>query len=179
MLRHGDEIGHSQRGNNNAYCQDNEISWLDWEHADGRFAAFCADLVAFRHRHPVFRRRRFFEGRPIFGTELSDIGWFRPDGQEMAPDDWQTGFAKSLGVFLNGDALPDPDRYGNRVSDDTFLLLFNAHLDDVTFMLPGGKWGHLWRTDLDTALSVTQDQVQSAGTKVIVAAYSLQILRRV
>ena len=114
MLRHGDEIGHTQQGNNNAYCQDNEISWLDWEHADDQFLTFCAELVAFRSRHPVFRRRRFFEGRPIFGSDLSDIGWFRPDGAEMTPDDWNTGFAKSLGVFLNGDALPDPDRRGRR-----------------------------------------------------------------
>src|SRR5579863_1798111 len=87
MIRHGDELGHTQDGNNNAYCQDNELSWLDWEHADGDFVAFCADLVAFRHQHPVFWRRRFFEGEPIFGGELSDIAWFRPDGAEMTDDD--------------------------------------------------------------------------------------------
>ena len=177
MLRHGDELGHSQHGNNNAYCQDNEISWLDWEHADHEFLAFCAEVVAFRHRHPVFRRRRFFSGRPIFGTELSDIGWFRPDGLEMTPDDWQTGFAKSLGVFLNGDALPDPDR-GHRVSDDTFLLLFNAHHEEVSFLLPGGTWGQPWLTDLDTAAVSTRHQTHPGGTEVVVAARSLQILRR-
>ena len=179
MLRHGDELGHSQHGNNNAYCQDNELSWLDWEHADDHFLAFCAAIVAFRHRHPVFRRRRFFEERPIFGTELSDIGWFRPDGQEMTPEDWQTGFAKSLGVFLNGDTLPDPDRRGRPLSDDTFLLLFNAHYDEVSFLLPGEKMGQQWLTDLDTAAASTRPQTQLAGTKVAVAAYSLQILRRV
>jgi glycogen operon protein len=179
MLRHGDELGHSQHGNNNAYGQDNDLSWLDWEHPDGQFLAFCAEVVAFRHRHPVFQRRRFFEERPIFGTGLSDIGWFRPDGQEMTPDDWQTGFAKSLGVFLNGDALPDPDRYGRRVTDDSFLLLFNAHHGEVPFLLPGRKWGQLWLTDLDTAVPTTKQEVQPAGTKVVVAACSLQILRRV
>ena len=179
MLRHGDEIGHSQRGNNNAYCQDNELSWLDWEHADEEFLDFCAEVAAFRHRHPVFRRRRFFEGRPIFGAELSDIGWFRPDGLEMTPGDWQTGFAKSLGVFLNGDALPDPDPHGRRVTDDSFLLLFNAHYGDVPFLIPGGKWGQLWLTDLDTAVASTRHEIQPAGTKVVVAARSLRILRRV
>ena len=137
MIRHGDELGHSQQGNNNAYCQDNELSWLDWEHADLDFVAFCADLVAFRHQHPVFWRRRFFEGEPIFGGELSDIAWFRPDGAEMTDDDWQAGFAKSLGVFLNGDALPDPDPRGRRLRDDSFLLLFNAHHEDVTFVAAG------------------------------------------
>jgi glycogen operon protein len=186
MLRHGDELGHSQQGNNNAYCQDNELSWLNWErdHAGEQFRAFCAEIVAFRRQHPVFRRRRFFEGRPIFGTELSDIGWFRPDGQEMTPDDWQAGFAKSLGVFLNGDALPDPDPQGRRVTDDSFLLLFNAHSGDVSFLLPGGKWGHLWLSDLDTAAKTAAREVQKqealpAGTKVLVAAYSVQVLRRV
>ncbi len=119
MIRHGDKFGHSQGGNNNAYCQDNEISWLDWEHADRELVAFCADLVGFRHQHPVFRRRRFFEGEPIFGGELSDIAWFRPDGAEMTDDDWQAGFAKSLGVFLNGEALPDPDPRGRRLRDDS------------------------------------------------------------
>jgi isoamylase len=179
MLRHGDEIGHSQQGNNNAYCQDNEISWLDWEHADQQFLAFCAELVAFRHRHPVFRRRRFFEGRPIFGSGLSDIGWFRPDGAEMTPDDWNTGFAKSLGVFLNGDALPDPDRRGHRLSDDSFLLLFNAHYEDVTFVLPDGPWGERWLPDFDTAVIPVPSEPQLAGTKVVVAARDVQILRRV
>ena len=104
---HGDELGHSQYGNN-AYCQDNELSWLDWERADDQLLAFCADIVAFRRRHPAFRRRRFFEERPIFSTELSDIGWFRPDGQEMTPDGWQTGFVKSLGVFLTLTRCPTP-----------------------------------------------------------------------
>jgi glycogen operon protein len=179
MLRHGDEIGHSQQGNNNAYCQDNEISWLDWEHADDQFLAFCAELVAFRSRHPVFRRRRFFEGRPIFGSDLSDIGWFRPDGAEMTPDDWNTGFAKSLGVFLNGDALPDPDRRGHRLTDDSFLLLFNAHWEDVIFLLPGGASGERWLPDFDAAVVPVPSEPLPAGTKVVVGARDVQVLRRV
>ncbi len=178
MLRHGDELGHSQQGNNNAYCQDNELSWLDWEHVDDLFLAFCTDVIAFRRKHPAFRRRRFFEGRPIFGTKMSDIGWFRPDGQEMEPEDWETGFAKSLGVFLNGDALPDPDRRGSRLSDDSFLLLFNAHDGEVRFVLPGGAWGQLWVTDIDSAAFPSKHQQYCAGAKVTVAARSVLVLRR-
>jgi isoamylase len=179
MLRHGDELGHSQGGNNNAYCQDNEISWLDWEQADERFLAFCAKLIAFRVRHPVFRRRHFFEGRPIFGEPLSDIGWFRQDGQEMTPKDWQAGFAKSLGVFLNGEALPDPDPRGQRLADDSFLLLFNGHHGDVTFVLPGGTWGTLWLPEFDTTSVPAARDAQPAGAKVVVAARTVQVLRRI
>jgi isoamylase len=181
MIRHGDEIGHTQHGNNNAYCQDNETSWLDWEHADGEFLDFCAEMVAFRRQHPVFRRRNFFEGRPIFGTRLadSDIGWFRPDGQEMENGDWDNGFAKSLGVFLNGDALPDPDLRGRRVTDDTFLLLFNGHHEDVTFVLPGRAWGRQWLAEIDSAGSPARTRPYRASGKVAVGARSVQILRRV
>jgi isoamylase len=181
MLRHGDEVGHSQQGNNNAYCQDNELSWLDWEHADERFLAFCAEVIAFRRKHPVFARRRFFEGRPIFGSKKmsdSDIGWFRPDGQEMETDDWETGFAKSLGVFLNGDALPDPDRRGRRLTDDSFVLLFNAHDGEVPFVLPGGAWGQLWVADIDSACFPSKHEVYVAGAKVTVAPRSVLVLRR-
>ena len=179
MLRHGDELGHTQRGNNNAYCQDNELSWLDWEHVDEEFMSFCAGLVAFRRQHPVFRRRRFFEGLPIIGSELSDIGWFRPDGAEMTEKDWQTGFAKSLGVFLNGDALPDPDPRGRRLSDDSFLLLFNAHHGDVRFMLPRRAWGRRWVTEYNTASVAPAHKSYPAGGRVVVAARSVQVLRRV
>jgi isoamylase len=178
MIRHGDELGHSQRGNNNAYCQDDELSWLDWENADGEFLAFCEDLVDFRSRHPVFRRRHFFEGEPIFGGELSDIGWFRPDGGEMTDDDWQTGFAKSVGVFLNGEALPDPDTRGRPVKDDSFLLLFNGHHEDVTFVLPGKEWGRRWVTELTTVSDPGVRKPKSAGAKVTVAGRSVQVLRR-
>jgi glycogen operon protein len=179
MIRHGDELGQSQGGNNNAYCQDNEISWLDWEHADAGFLAFCADLVSFRHQHPVFWRRRFFEGEPIFGGELSDIGWFRPDGVEMTDDDWHAGFAKSLSVFLNGDALPDPDPRGRRFRDDSFLLLFNAHHEDVTFVLPGKEWGRRWVTELTTVSDPSVRKPKPPSAKVTVAGRSVQVLRRV
>jgi isoamylase len=184
MIRHGDEIGHTQLGNNNAYCQDNEISWLDWERADADFLGFCAELIEFRRQHPVFRRRRFFEGEPITGTRHSDadIGWFRPDGQEMSPEDWNAGFAKSVTVFLNGDALPDPDRRGQRLTDDSFLMLFNAHHDDVTFALPGRAFGRQWVTDIDSAeasAAPPRKKAYRAGARVAVPARSVQVLRRV
>jgi isoamylase len=184
MIRHGDELGHSQGGNNNAYCQDNEISWLDWESADTEFVDFCAELIDFRHRHPVFRRRRFFEGEPIRRGGLSDISWFRPDGAEMTDDDWDAGFAKSLTVFLNGDALPDPDPRGRRVTDDSFLLLFNGHYGDVTFSLPGKDWGRRWMREFDTASGEVASggptrRARTAGAKVNVAARSVQVFRRV
>ena len=180
MLRHGDELGHSQRGNNNAYCQDNELSWLDWDGADRELLEYCQMLVEFRAAHPVFRRRRFFEGRPIFGTEVSDIGWFRPDGAEMTDHDWQAGFAKSLGVFLNGDALPDPDARGHEIRDDSFLLLFNAHHEPVEFRLPGVKWGQRWVPVIDTAGSggAGMAEVASAGSVREAAGRSVQVLRR-
>ena len=179
MLRHGDEIGHTQQGNNNAYCQDNEISWLDWEHADEEFLDFCAELVAFRLQHPVFRRARFFDGRPVIGSDLSDICWFRPDAAEMTTQDWQTGFAKSMSVVLNGDALPDPDPRGQPLTDDTFLLLLNAHHEDIAFELPDGLWGEQWQPQADTTGTPPEQDVYPAGAKVFVAARSAQLLRRV
>jgi glycogen operon protein len=178
MIRHGDELGQTQEGNNNAYCQDNELSWVDWKNADEDFLDFCAELIRFRHQHPVFRRRRFFEGEPIVGGALSDIGWFRPDGEEMTDDDWQTGFAKTLSVFLNGEALPDPDPRGRRLRDDSFLLLFNAHHEDVTFVLPGREWGRRWVTELTTVTDPGVRKAKPASAKVVVAGRSIQVLRR-
>ncbi|WP_108251938.1 glycogen debranching protein GlgX [Planctomonas deserti] len=190
MICGGDEIGRTQGGNNNAYCQDNEISWLDWESADEEFLRFCAELIAFRREHPVFRRRRFFAGRPIFGTEMSDIAWIRPDGEEMTHDDWAVGFAKTLGVFLNGEELPDPGPRGQRVRDDSFLLLFNAHSEDVEFVLPGDPAGPArWRPGLDTALPAPAGPLGGAecetdadadlpgGARVAVAGHAMRVLR--
>src|SRR6202167_1884693 len=179
MIRHGDELGQTQEGNNHAYCQDRKVSWLDWEHADDDFLAFCADLGRFRHEHPVFTRRRFFEGEPIRRGGLSDISWFRPDGKEMTDDDWDAGFAKSLAVFLNGDALPDPDPRGRRVTDDSFLLLFNGHYGDVTFSLPGKDWGRRWMREFDTAGGESAGRARTAGTKGNVTPRSVQVFRRV
>jgi glycogen operon protein len=134
MLLSGDEIGRTQGGNNNAYCQDNETSWLDWDQADDDLLAFTRRLVALRRDHPVFRRRRWFYGRPIRGNP--DLGWYKPDGDEMADEDWDAGFARSLGLYLNGEAIHTSDDHGQRVVDDSFLLLFNAHHEPIEWTVP-------------------------------------------
>jgi glycogen operon protein len=141
MLLGGDEVGRTQQGNNNAYCQDNEISWYDWERLDEDLLEFTQRLIALRRDHPVFRRRRWFSGRPIRGT--ADVGWFKHDGTEMNDSDWDAGFARSIGLFLNGEAIHTPDERGQRVMDDSFLLLFNAHNESLAWTLPielRGRW---------------------------------------
>jgi glycogen operon protein len=152
MMLGGDEMGRTQRGNNNAYCQDNEISWFDWTSIDEGLLEFTRRMVRLRRDHPVFQRRRWFKGLPVQGTELADIAWFRFDGQPMCEEDWQTGFAKSFGVFLNGDALRDLDANGARVADDSFLLAFNAHHEPLPFAIPGAEYGTAWRIVVDTAV---------------------------
>jgi isoamylase len=184
MLCGGDEIGRTQRGNNNAYCQDNEISWYDWAHTDEALLAFTRDLIRLRLKHPVFCRRRWFQGRRIHGNSVSDIGWFTPGGTEMSEQDWQAGFAKSLGVFLNGDAIATPDEHGRRIVDDSFYVMFNAHSEPVEFVLPESKWGEQWSVTIDTieipdGMDVDHKGRQlAAGEQVKVEAWSLVLLRR-
>jgi isoamylase len=152
MLLGGDELGRTQGGNNNAYCQDNEVSWFDWENVDKDLLEFTARLITFRREHPVFRRRRWFLGARIRGEGVRDIGWFRPDGELMTDEDWRNGFAKSLGVFLNGDAIPSLDPRGERMVDDSFCVLFNGHHEPVPFHLPARPdWGERWVKCLDTS----------------------------
>jgi glycogen operon protein len=178
MLRAGDELGHTQHGNNNAYCQDNDISWLQWADADLELTAFCARLLALRAEHPVFRRRRFFEGRPLRGAQIADIAWLRPDGVEMSDEDWDVGFARSLAVFLNGDALPDPDPLGQQIHDDSFLILLNASDRTVTFTTPPAAWAAWWTTVIDTTTADQPSRRVDAAASVDVGAFSLQLLRR-
>jgi glycogen operon protein len=185
MLLGGDELGRTQRGNNNAYCQDNEISWYDWSNASRDLLQFTQRLIRFRHRHPVFCRRRWFQGRPIHGSQVSDIGWFTTGGTDMSEDDWQAGFAKSLGVFLNGRAIPTRNERGEQIVDDSFYVMFNAHHEPLDFTLPEAKWGERWVEILDT--NATEDQLDeekpgsehAAGGRVNVNAWSLRLLRRV
>ncbi|MGB6603058.1 MAG: glycogen debranching protein GlgX [Steroidobacteraceae bacterium] len=153
MLLGGDELGRTQHGNNNAYCQDNETSWLSWElSAEQRsFLAFVGHLIALRRSHPVFARGRFLQGLQIPGEEVKDIAWFAPAGNEMTEAEWQQPFARALGVYLAGVALQRLDRRGRRLKDDNFLLLFNAHYEPITFALPRFQAGHRWRRVLDTA----------------------------
>jgi isoamylase len=179
MLLGGDEIGRTQRGNNNAYCQDNEISWYDWQHRDRILLEYTRRLSDLRHKHPVFRRRGWFQGRAIRGAG-TDIAWLRPDGSEMSEEDWDNGFAKSLMVFLNGEGITTPDSRGQKLVDDSFLMCFNAHHEPIDFCIPKGDYGTRWTRVLDTNLplpGLDGDEVR-AGTMVSLEARSLLLLRR-
>ncbi|MEV5508392.1 glycogen debranching protein GlgX [Streptomyces orinoci] len=189
MLSHGDEFARTQHGNNNAYCQDNELSWVHWPHpyeegsaAARRMLAFTRSLVWLRRDQPVFRRRRFFHGRPVRGThdELSDIAWFTHEGEEMREHDWQAAHAKSLTVFLNGGAISEPGPRGEPVLGDSFLLLFNAHDQPLDFTVPVDH-GRQWQLVVDTARAegVTEDGPKvAAGDRLTVTDRSLMVLQR-
>jgi glycogen operon protein len=181
MLLGGDEIGRTQRGNNNAYCQDNEISWFHWETADKELLEFTRRLIELRKQHPVFHRRRWFQGRPIHGAKVTDIGWFTPDGTEMAEEHWGEGFAKAMGIFLNGEAIASLDARGERVVDDNFYVLYNAHYEPLTFVVPKGEWGREWRVVLDTRepLPKEQERIYTPAEEISVESRSLKVLRRV
>jgi isoamylase len=159
MLAHGDEMGRTQLGNNNTYCQDNDLTWVDWDldEDNAELLRFTRRLVQLRKDHPVFRRRRFFAGNANHGGEsdLGDIAWFMPNGKHMDEAAWSDGMARSLMVFLNGNAIPAPDRRGNVVRDDCFIVVFNAHDDAITFTLPEEEYGPEWYIEVDTALSAS------------------------
>ena len=180
MILGGDELARSQNGNNNAYCQDNEISWFDWEKVDESLVEFTGQVVALRREHAVFRRRRFFEGVAIQGS-VTDIAWFTPGGSEMTESDWQTGEAGALAVFLNGEGIPTPDDRGEPVTDDSFLLLFNAGPDAHPFQLPAPKWGTVWQRELDTAAFPLPDDSPplKAGDRLDVGGRTAVVLRRI
>jgi isoamylase len=174
MLLAGDELGRTQIGNNNAYCQDSELSWVNWSSIDAALLAFTRWLIALRRDHPIFRRRRWFQGRPIRGTV--DIGWFKPTGRSMTDKDWEASHARSLGVFLNGKAIQAPDDRGRPITDDSFILLFNAHTEDVKWTIPA-EYGRAWRLVLDTArLQPESDPPEVAG-RITTSARSVAVLQ--
>ena len=184
MLAHGDELGRTQQGNNNVYCQDNELSWVDWANADTELIEFTRAVSTLRTAHPVFRRRRFFSGKPVGRRgdgSLPDIAWFAPDGSEMTGEDWESGFAKSVAVFLNGQGIPDLDVRGQRVTDDSFLLYFNAHYEPIEFALPPTEFGASWVPVIYTADTTAAEAAKpvAAGTKVAVEARALMVLQAV
>ncbi|WP_028925835.1 glycogen debranching protein GlgX [Pseudonocardia acaciae] len=198
MLLHGDEIGRTQGGNNNVYCQDNKTSWVDWELADKNagLLGFTAGVAAIRAAHPVFRRRRFFAGRSLVrgavsDTEnLNDIAWFTPSGQEMTDRDWSSGFGQCITVFLNGDGIPDVDERGDRVLDDSFLLCFNASADGIDVALPDQHYGKAWAVVVNTdsgevvtlsdapGVVAASPSTQPAGGTLTVPSRSLLVLQR-
>ncbi|MQY07309.1 glycogen debranching protein GlgX [Actinomadura macrotermitis] len=185
MLSHGDELGRTQGGNNNAYCQDNELAWVNWDGLRDNFPLldFVQRLSKLRREHHVFRRRRFFQGRDgNRASALPDLVWFTPGGREMGEQDWEAGYNKSMYVFLNGDAISEPDRRGARIQDASFLLLFNAHDGDLRFGLPTARYGGMWTKVLDTAdpmLAEAESPVVKSGEQILVEARSVQVLRRV
>ena len=152
MLYAGDEIGRTQQGNNNAYCQDNELSWVNWEisREDRQLLQFVRSLIRLRHDHPAFRRRHFFQGRKIKGMGVKDITWLRPDGKEMTDEEWQQSFARCLGLFLSGDAFEEYDDRGRRVRDTDLLIMINAHHEEIPFRIPPANPRIRWQVLLDT-----------------------------
>ena len=178
MLLAGDEIGRTQHGNNNAYCQDNDVSWLQWADADKDLLEFTIRLIRLRHAHPVFRRRRFFEGRSVHGNGEHDIAWYSPQGVEMSSEDWAVGHARSLMVWLNGDAIGPPGPHGEKVVDDDFLLLFNANLKPMRFTVPKELRHCTWRKVIDTyAPGITGADVDTRRT-IPVPGFTVHVLQR-
>ncbi len=182
MLLAGDEIGRTQAGNNNAYCQDNELSWLDWnlDATRTRLHQFTRRLIALRREHPIFRRREFFQGRPPRGSTAKDIVWLKPDGIEMTPDEWNKDFARCLGVYLSGDALEETDARGARISDASFLMLFNAHDDAIPFRVPEIGVGMEWVPEIDTAFGTGKPELDfvHTGANYPLQARSIVLLRQ-
>jgi isoamylase len=175
MLSHGDELGRTQQGNNNAWCQDNEISWFDWEAADGELLEFARRVIALRREHPAFRRTSFLSGK-AGESGLPDAWWFRPDGRRMTQRDW-TSETRTLGVFLNGREIRERTPHSEPIFDDSFLLIFNAHSEPVVFTLPTRRFGSRWQVELATG-----DAPEGAlGARALVAVqeHSLVLLRRV
>jgi len=180
MILYGDEAGRSQGGNNNTYCQDNELTWIDWTAMDQDLVSFTAQLVALRRAHPVFRRRRFFDGRPVRrdeGEPLSDIVWLTPAGEEMTQEDWGSGFGQAVTVFVNGLGIQSTDTRGERITDDSFLLCFNGDDGPVDVTLLAEEYAKRWEVEVDTTLA-THENGYPAGATMPLPGRSLIVLRR-
>lgn len=182
MISHGDEIGRTQGGNNNGYCQDNPITWMDWDLSKDaeRHLEFTRSLVHLRRNHPVLRRRRFFFGSADHGGEsdLGDIAWFSTSGEHMSEQDWNNGYARAVMVFLNGEAIAEPDARGERVVDDSFLVLYNAAPESVTFTLPPAEFGAVWTCVLDTDHTMDPGAEAKAGSSIEITGRSTLVLTR-
>ena len=168
MLVAGDELSRSQRGNNNAYCQDNEISWINWESADKELLEFTQKIIHFTKSHPVFCRRRWFQGQPIKGIGLQDIAWFLPEGMEMSEEHWSRDYAKSLGIFLNGKGIHSRGPKGEIITDNSFYVMFNAHSDAVNYKLPPQKYGNNWKKVVDTFEGRVEEEGETYGPEEVI-----------
>lgn len=177
MLVAGDEFGRTQKGNNNAYCQDNEISWLNWKEQDEKLLTFTKQLIALRKEHPIFCRRKWFQGMPIKGAGLEDIAWFLPEGTEMEDSHWQNDFARSLAVFLNGQGIRSLNDDGTKVVDQSFYIMFNAFWEPIEYTLPPMKYSKRWVKVLDTAFEkIERSEEFEAEQKVKVGPRSIVVL---
>ncbi|GMA39720.1 hypothetical protein GCM10025883_17650 [Mobilicoccus caccae] len=185
MIAHGDELGRTQGGNNNVYCQDNAISWIDWDlgREQQSLFDFSRHVVQLRQDHPVFRRRRFFQGNADHGgrSEVGDIVWFGTQGSEMTEEDWQTGYARTLAVLLNGDAIPEPGPLGQRIKDDDFVMMFNAHHEDVDFVVPDViadvEWEKVVDTQLPTGIPDPTTALLASGETLTVGSRSMVVVK--
>lgn len=177
MLVAGDELGRTQKGNNNAYCQDNEISWINWEKADLEFLEYVKKVIQIVKKHPTFCRRGWFQGQPIKGVGVEDIAWFLPDGNEMNDEHWNNDFAKSLAIYFNGRGHHAVGRKGETIIDDSFYLIFNAHHEPLDFTLPASKYGRHWEKILDTNVPESDEETFSAGQALTAQGRSIIVLK--
>lgn len=177
MILAGDELSRTQQGNNNAYCQDNEISWINWDKADHDLLEFTRKLIELRKKHPVFCRRKWFQGQALHGQGVEDIAWFLPDGSEMTEEHWNTSFAKSLGVYLNGKGIHTMSATGEPVIDDSFYIIFNAHHEPLDFTFPAERYGKKWKVVLDTSTDeFDQNRSFKSGESMKVESRSVVLL---
>jgi len=187
MILGGDETSQTRGGNNNTYCQDNEISWARWDLDDEQrsFLKFTRSVIQLRRKHPVFRRRSFFRGRSMRDPNLRDLAWFRPDGKEMTAHDWNDPSVRCLGMILTGDAINEFDERGNSIIDDTMLVLINAHWEPISFVMPLSriekKWGLYkgsWILELDTGSTTERDlKPLKPGRKYKIKSRSVAVFR--
>ncbi|MDZ8200316.1 glycogen debranching protein GlgX [Microbacterium sp. SSW1-59] len=180
MLSHGDELGRTQYGNNNGYAQDNELTWIDWEAVDQPLIEFTAALARLRKDHPTFRRTRFFDGRPVKmeeGRPIPDVVWLRPDGTLMQPEDWDSGFGRTVGIFLNGRGIRERDKWGEEITDRHFVVLFNAGDEPVDFKIPAPRYGPEWDVMVDTAGEWANTDPVAPGSRIPLQPKALIVLR--
>jgi glycogen operon protein len=177
MLLGGDELGRTQKGNNNAWCQDSEISWFDWDSINSGLQQFARRLIALRQHEPVFRRRDFLLGDEVRGSGLPDVVWLRPDGEQMTDEDWERDDAHALSVFLNGEEIPTHDRGGNPIEGASFVIFFNAHYEPISFSVPR-ELGPSWTVEIATDPGVEQGTSAAAGDPIPVTSRSMLVLRR-
>jgi glycogen operon protein len=176
MISMGDEVRRTQRGNNNAYCQDNEISWFDWSRVDADLLEFTRRLIRIRKGHPALHRQKFFSGRPIRGGDVHDVMWFRHDGEQMTDEDWQNAHTQSLAMFLAGNGLTETDRQGRPLHDDHLLLMLSASHEDLEFTLPEFPECTQWELVVDTS-GEGEGETHKAGERTLLMARSLKLFR--